>query len=130
MKTFTINKAGKMGEHDQKYGQCFWCETNEQLEPVKFNLMQGEVVAGDTITCETVELKESNKGIEYHQLKKVKVVTSGVPQPIKSSPSEHKLDQILELVREIHEATVKLEELTDPIFDESGAPIRGDGIPF
>lgn len=134
MKQFTISKINKLGDYDQKFGQSWWGEVNEQLEPVKFNMMAGNPQAGDTITCEEVLLKTSTKGTDYHQLKKVKIVerasdtslgsTDKIPQAI-AGHSEHKLDQILELIKEIHEATVKLNNPTQDLnFDESGAPIQ------
>ena len=126
MKDFKIAKASKLGDYDQKYGQVFWCEVQEQLEPVKFNLMEGDVRPGDLVTCEEVMLKTSTKGIDYHQLKKVKIAGAGVPRENTAAPSDSKLEQVLELVRENNKMLKQLtipNEPSDPVFDESGAPI-------
>lgn len=127
MREYTIAQANKMGEYHETYGQAFWCDTQEQLEPVKFNLITGDVQIGDKITAETVELRTSKKGAAYHQLKKVKVLGGERPTPAaKPGPmSESKLEQILELVKENNAMLRTLTEST-PIFDPTGAPERDD----
>lgn len=72
-KKFTIKKVNPLGDKDPKYGQTFWAEVDEQIQPVMFNLMNGTVQAGDRITTAEVLLKTSGKGTEYHRLKKVTV---------------------------------------------------------
>lgn len=102
MKTFTIAKVNKLGELDDTYGQQFWADVSEQLEPVMFNLVAGhEVGVGDTITAETVELKTSKKGKDYHRLKKVKVVDGNTQpgpgievQTVRIDPIQPQLDRI------------------------------------
>ena len=131
MREYTIAQANKMGEYHETYGQAFWCDTQEQLEPVKFNLITGDVQIGDKITAETVELRTSKKGAAYHQLKKVRVV-GGSPGETPSSPqvpalSESKIEQLLELVKENNAMLRTLTE-AEPTFDVSGAPKRDDDI--
>lgn len=105
MKQFTFSKLNKMGDFDEKYGQAYWGEPNEQLEPVKFNSMNQDITMGDTVTCEEVLLKTSSKGTDYHQLKKVKVVDTTEAKPenaITPGPTriaEATLQQILELAK-------------------------------
>lgn len=109
MKTFTFSKLSKMGEFDEKWGVTYWGETNEQLEPVKFNSMNQNITYQDAIETEEVLLKTSSKGTEYHQLKKVRVVLPPKGQramevqlsdAYSTTPSqldriEHKLDRLL-----------------------------------
>ena len=131
-----------MGEPDEKYGTTFWGETQEQLEPVMFNLMEGEPQVGDKITAEEVLLKTSKKGTEYHRLKKVKIVDNKISLSSNElltsrevagkasfSPSESQINQILELVKENNQM---LRQLTEPAisFGEEGEPMPPDfGLP-
>lgn len=111
-KTFTFSKLGKMGTMDEKYGQTYWAEVNEQITPVKFNSMNPDIKDTDTIEAEEILLKTSGKGIEYHQLKKVKVVlppegqkmmeaqladATKPPTPSQLDRIEQKLDKLLSL---------------------------------
>lgn len=77
MNKFTLDKVTKLGDFDEKYGQTYWAETTEQLEPLKFNSLNQDIGTGDTITAEERLLKTSSKGTEYHQLRKVKIETKG-----------------------------------------------------
>lgn len=74
MKQLTLNDPKPLGDKDPKYGQTYWSYTHDQEHPVMFNLMEGEVYDGSVIAAETVELKTSSKGTDYHRLKKVKVI--------------------------------------------------------
>lgn len=108
MKQYTFSKLSKMGVYDEKYGQTYWGEPNEQLEPVKFNSMNQDITENDTIEAEEVLLKVSSKGTEYHQLRKVKVVVGSPtahsdphtppPTPHGANPSVGYTDQVLERV--------------------------------
>lgn len=147
MKQFTFSKLTKMGEHDEKYGTSYWGETNEQLEPVKFNSMNQDITADDTIEVEDVLLKTSAKGTDYHQLKKVKV-SHGEPARaiitgnITPSESQHpeimaKLDQILALLNNKEgtatgyaAAKAKADELREPAHTDADAPFDMNDIPF
>jgi hypothetical protein len=99
MKTFTLKNPTQLGDKDPKYGQAYWSFTHDQELPVMFNLMEGDVGDGSVITAETVELKESKKGTEYHRLKKVNVQSQGSitnAQPSQLDRIEAKLDQLLQ----------------------------------
>lgn len=123
MKQFTLSKVDKLGDADEKYGQTYWCETQEQLEPVMFNSMSQNISVGDSITAEEVLLKTSNKGKEYHRLKKVKTVSDGSQATGASSNaqtgsvSESQINQLLELVKENNDM---LRKLTDPNYGKQG----------
>lgn len=108
---YTFSKLVKLGEPDPKYGVTYWAEPNEQVTPVKFNSMNQDIKDSDTIEAEEVLLKTSTKtGNDYHQLKKVKVITPDsmrVAKPaleaMRNAPStqsqldriEAKLDRVL-----------------------------------
>lgn len=77
MKQFTLDNVTALGDFDDKYGQSYWCETREQLEPVMFNSMDRHIGPGAIITCDEVLLKTSKKNKDYHRLKKVKVMSHG-----------------------------------------------------
>lgn len=121
MKQFTLTKVTKMGDYDSKYGQRFWAEVNEQLEPVMFNSQNQDISVGDTITAEDVLLKTSAKGTEYHGLKKVKVV-EGSTNSTQSPISESKIEQILELVKENNDMLTRLTQPDIPRFDDEEIP--------
>ena len=97
-----------------------------------FNLMEGEVGDGSVISAETIEVKESKKGTEYHRLKKVRVVSRGeAPVPKDSDKFQEivlaKLDEILELLAKEPEPKLEEEEVVTDIGDE---PIDLSEIPF
>lgn len=75
MFTYQFSKEPlKLGEYDPKYGQSYWAEVTEHLEPVKFNVMTTDQIdLEDQIECEERVQKRSAKGKDYYQLKKVKV---------------------------------------------------------
>lgn len=74
MKTFNISKINKLGEFHDTYGQSYWAEVHEQLMPVKFNSQLQDIGVGARISCEEWVNKQSVKGTEYQQLKRVKLV--------------------------------------------------------
>lgn len=111
MFVYTFSKLAKLGEMDEKYGQSYWGETNQALKPVKFNSMNQEITAEDTIEAEERAEKRSGKGIDYYQLKKVKVVSmdarvqqavstqlADAGKPTQLDRIEAKLDTILSYV--------------------------------
>jgi hypothetical protein len=74
MKILTVIDMKLMGDMDPKYGQAYWGTVEEQDMPVKFNLMQQlDILPGRKIMAQEYTIKESAKGTEYMQLKKVKV---------------------------------------------------------
>lgn len=81
MHEFTLKNPKKMGERDEKYGQSYWSYTHESQMPVKFNLMQGDVFDDQKIQCEEYSVKKSQKGTDYQQLKKVRVVGAPTSSP-------------------------------------------------
>ena len=132
---FLLTKVTPLGEADPKYGQTYWGEVAEQLEPVMFNLMNSSVEVGDRLECEDVLLKTSSKGKDYHRLKKVKVIGGGgisAPKPA----ANDQLGELLQLVREIHAATVtktvpKVENKVDEVFPvNEEEPFDMSSIPF
>jgi hypothetical protein len=76
----------KQGEYSTTYGQSYWSEVNEQLEPVKFNSQDQNIGIDDKIECEEREERTSTKGTKYYQLKKVKVI-SGSQGEATNSPA-------------------------------------------
>ena len=86
-KTFTFAKLTKMGDFDDKYGQRYWGEPNEQLVPVMFNSMNQNITAEDTIEAEEILLKTSGKGVDYHGLKKVRVVQGSPASTTPNAPA-------------------------------------------
>lgn len=132
MKQFTLNKVSKLGDYDEEWGQVFWCEVNEDLMPVRFQKKMADIKPGSKIFAEEVEEKPGKKG-PYLQLKKVKVDEdaakdspyAGTPSKTPQGVSEHKLDQILELVKENNLLLKQINpvlDISEPSFDESGAP--------
>lgn len=132
MKQLTLEKVNKLGEMDAKFGQTYWAETKEQLEPVMFNSMNENIVEGSTIEAEEVLLKQSKKGTDYHRLKKVKVVSGATPQPA-SSPDQ---GELLALVRANNAMLRKLigepevEKVVEPTKQEMDGDIDLSSIPF
>lgn len=129
--TYTFTKEPlKLGDYDQKYGQAWWGEVNEHLQPVKFNTMsQDDITAEDVIEAEERTEKQTkgdpDKGKEprpYYQLKKVKVISGSPtqhtdkktppPVPQGANPNIGYTDQILERVIRIEAKIDKLEQLT------------------
>lgn len=98
MFTYTFSGLAKLGDFDPKYGQSYWGTPNEHLKPVKFNSMNRGISLGDKITAEERTEKKSAKGIEYYQLKKVKVVegptTTEKPAERSVQGSQSQLDRI------------------------------------
>lgn len=138
MPKYTIAKASQMGDPDPKYGATWYCETQEQLEPIMFNLMSGVVNVGDKVTCEEVLLKTSAKGNDYHRLKKVKVIPgeqthTEAPQPsftpTQGSIPESKIEQLLELVKENNEMLKQLTYIPNKPTDDS-EDVDMSEIPF
>ncbi len=127
---YTFSKEPlKMGERDEKYGQAYWCEVNEHLEPVKFNTMSEEpITIRDKIECEERTQKRTQKGKDYYQLKKVRVLnavearissptehndpTTTPPTPQGANPDVGYTDQILERV-------IRIENKLDQLFSAS-----------
>lgn len=125
MKTFTFSKLSKLGEHDEKYGTTYWGEPNEQVEPVKFNSMNQDIIDTDTIEAEEILLKTSGKGIEYHQLKKVKVVGGVKHEPgSETPPPPQETVDLLTLLTRIEAKLDKLLGEPDPL----DAPIYERGL--
>lgn len=87
MFTYTFNKEPlKLGDYDPKYGQAWWCEVNEHLEPVKFNVMSTDQIdLEDQIECDERLQKRTAKGKDYYQLKKVKVHKAHEQPPVQAS---------------------------------------------
>lgn len=80
----------KMGNYDDQYGQAYWCEVNEHLQPVKFNIMSRRTLTiDDAIECEERTEKQTKGDPEknkkpkpYYQLKKVKVTEASPEEPL------------------------------------------------
>jgi hypothetical protein len=105
MPDFTITKANRLGEHDEKYGQRWWAEVKEQKEPVMFNTMRmDDIEPGDVISAEEILLKTSSKGTEYHGLKKVTLGKAERPDvggtPPQGTGHAPQSNELLELVKE------------------------------
>lgn len=146
MPTYTLKNPKELGENDPKYGQTYWSYTHDSGTPVMFNLMDGQVGDGSVINAETVELKQSAKGTEYHRLKKVRVSGQQAITATKATDSElmlKKLDEILELLKHAPEGepaslaqrwyktTAKPEVEEDVVITDIGdEPINLDDIPF
>lgn len=96
---YTFSKEPlKLGDYDKQYGQTFWAEVNEHLQPVKFNIMSDRKLdLEDAIECEERVERKTAKGKDYYQLKKVKVTEaySGdadpelVPEATGATPPGH-----------------------------------------
>lgn len=137
MKNYTLDSPFKMGEKHPEYGQSYWSSVLEQDTPVMFNLMSGDVQDGSVISAETVELKTSAKGKDYHRLKKVKIEGGPpvqAPQNAPASDLTEKLDAIagdvkllLSFVRQLQKDQEK-DTVAD--FDIGDEPINLDSIPF
>jgi hypothetical protein len=105
MKSYTTIKITPMGDYDQKFGQTYWGTVEEAQMPVRFNLMNPvNFDEGMPFGCEEAVIKESSKGTEYLQLRKVKVSGGtapshdGVKTPQQLDRIEAKLDQLLEKI--------------------------------
>jgi hypothetical protein len=115
MKQYTLKDPKPLGDKDSKYGQTYWSYSHDSDFPVMFNLMEGEVHDGSVITAETVELKTSNKGTDYHRLKKVKIsgqltppnATAGNPTPRFTPPAITPNDSS-KMLRLIYDNTEKI----------------------
>jgi len=81
--TYTFSKEPiRLGTYDEKYGQGWWGDVNEDLKPVKFNTMNQSATfaAGDVISYDESVNKRSTKGTDYLQLRKVQVVSKNPTQ--------------------------------------------------
>ncbi len=122
---YTLTKASKMGDRDEKYGQGWWCEVAEDLKPFKFNTMSDtEFKPGDSITCEETMNKRSTKGTDYLSGKKVQLVGSqniGQPQTpyVAQRPSQSTSSQYTPRVEQpqpgIHEQLDRIEQKLDQL---------------
>lgn len=141
MKEFTLKDPRAMGDADPKYGQSYWSYTHDSQTPVMFNLMDGQVGEGSRISAETVELKTSSKGTEYHRLRKVKIL--GQQQVTTSHKTNEelilsKLDEVLSLLKEPKtlgqqwkDTTGKTPKQLDNVVEDIGDdPIDLSAIPF
>jgi len=120
MKQFTLKDPKELpGEPAdiQKYGHSYWSYTHDSDVPVMFNLMEGSVQDGTTISAETIELKTSSKGTEYLRLKKVKVdgPVQNVTSQTQINTSDDRIDTILETLEEVVELLVALHDSKSPI---------------
>lgn len=135
-KQFTLDSVTKLGDHDEKYGTTYWCETRQQLEPVMFNSMDQHIGPGAEITCEEVLLKTSKKNKEYHRLKKVTVMSHGEGEQQKSASPAPSSDELLTLVKDnnrmlkILTGEVEEKPKQDVVHDVGEEPIDLNDIPF
>lgn len=91
--TYTFAKDPfKMGDYDPKYGQAWWCEVNEHLQPVKFNIMskrdldiEDSIVAEERVEKQT-QAKPGKPSKDYFQLRKVKVTEAYPSDPKEPLP--------------------------------------------
>lgn len=125
---YTVNKISKLGEHDEKFGTRYWAEVNEQLEPVMFNSQNQEIEAGATITAEEVLLKQSAKGTNYHQLRKVKVNQGQTELATKEETEHDQLDRIEAKLDKL--LALSQDESSDHGTDTGQEQIPLDEIPF
>lgn len=128
MPQYKLDKVSKLGDMDAKFGQRYWCETSDQVEPLMFNSLDETIKDGDTITAEEVLLKSTKpnpeKGKEsqpYHQLKKVKVVktaqldgktyeANGV-DPVKLRPSLTTEELLVQKSEQLDRIEAKIDKL-------------------
>lgn len=110
MKSYTVKKIGKIGDHDPKYGQRWRGSVEEAQMEISFNTMEqiDFIPEGAKLEFEERLIKETKGSAEkppreYMQLKKVRVSggTTKPEAPQASSSLEHKIDQILEIVKEL-----------------------------
>jgi len=116
-KEYTLKSVRPLGDNDPKFGQTYWADTHDQLEPVMFNLLNGSVGEGARITAETVELKTSAKGTRYHRLKKIKVL--GGSQASQTPAVANDTGKTLELILENTQKILKLVDKSQPTLSES-----------
>lgn len=109
MKSYTLNKVDKLGDYYEKYGQRYWAECDEQLEPLMFNSQNQGIEAGMKITADEVLLKTSAKGIEYHGLKKVKV--DGQASPNAARVADIKDTETTDIKRQLERIERKIDRL-------------------
>lgn len=144
MFTYTFAKDPvKLGEFDTTYGQTYWAEVTEHLQPVKFNSMSLESFsAGDRITCEERSEKQSSKGTNYYQLKKVRKADGEALASTQSGQSqldriEAKIDKLLgndavltNSEEAVAQAQTELGVKKDTIYPVQDDGVNLDDIPF
>lgn len=82
MGQMTIKYANPLGEFDTKYGQKYWGKAHDIDLDISFNLMNPvNFEDGDEIDFEEKVIKETSKGKEYLQLRKVKRSGAGEQSP-------------------------------------------------
>jgi hypothetical protein len=118
MKTFNLIKIDKLGDFDAKWGQRYWAECSDQLEPLMFNSLNQNITIPATITAEEVLLKQSAKGTDYHQLKKIKVV-EGHPPETPPSGNSSQLDRIEDMLKELLGRQSDLRDPFDPSIEDT-----------
>lgn len=129
---YLLEKADKLGDYDEKFGQRYWCKAQGVDLPLSFNSQRQDIKAGDLIQAEESVNKRSAKGTDYLQLRKVKPVfgqpASGQPasapsSALSSTPSSAQPrtggDELLATVKRIEAKLDRLlgDEVTTATFD-------------
>lgn len=124
---YLLEKADKLGDYDEKFGQRYWCKAQGADLPLSFNSQRQDIKAGDLIQAEESVNKRSAKGTDYLQLRKVKPVfgqpaSDGASAP-SSAPSSAQPrtggDELLATVKRIEAKLDRLlgDEVTTATFD-------------
>lgn len=119
--TYTLTKADKLGSFDETYGQIYWCESKEELKPLKFNSKSQDIAVGDVITCEESLNKRSTKGVDYLQLRKIQVERKGAPAASKDAQANN----IMRVLARIEAKVDQLLGIDDSIAQEAKAAGTG-----
>lgn len=83
----TIKYVNPLGEYSEKYGQKYWGKAHDVDMDISFNMMNPvNFEDGDGIEFEEKVIKETSKGKEYIQLRKVKRSGAGSNEPAVSVP--------------------------------------------
>jgi hypothetical protein len=130
---YTIKSLKPMGEAHEVYGQRYWGYVEETIQPIMFN-SKGDVSAGDKITCESQEERESKSGNKYLSLKKVRKSDGAAEQ--QTAPVEGGSATMTFILNELKKQTALLQKLAG---EEKEVVVKPDddvdevdlgGIPF
>lgn len=130
---YTFSKVSKFGELDVKFGQTYWAEVHEHLQPVMFNSMNEDIDLDDKIVAEERSEKKSSKGTMYYRLKKVRVVGkngSDGPKMAQGDSSADVRDQLNRIEAKL-DKLLGQDAVTEPTPEQlDGEPVSLDDIPF
>lgn len=137
---FSLDGIKRMGEADPKYGQAYWCTSTDVDLPIKFNSMDKDLdhrlEDGPLhIVAEEKSERQSAKGTDYIQLKKVRVAEkvsedpfegkTGTDEPsVAQDTLKQSVDTTITLAQAVKASLDRIESKLDRLLgnDEEPAP--------